>query len=131
MPWRARLQPSILLHRRAENVRSWDALSRFRTSDAVRTRRRWSCRMRGRTVLITVASSGLGYEAALKLARLGANVVMVARDAQRGETALAAVKAFARPASASLPLCDMASLAAVRALAKDVAAHHDRLDVLC
>lgn len=86
--------------------------------------------MHGRTVLITGASSGLGYEAALKLARLGANVVMVARDAQRGETALAAVKGVARPASVSLLLCDMASVAAVRALAKEVAAHHDRLDVL-
>jgi NAD(P)-dependent dehydrogenase (short-subunit alcohol dehydrogenase family) len=83
--------------------------------------------MQGRTVLITGASSGLGYEAALKLARLGANVVMVARDAQRGETALAAVQAVARPASVSLLRCDMASLAAVRALAKDVAAHNDRL----
>ena len=86
--------------------------------------------MQGRTVLITGASSGLGYEAALKLARLGANVVMVARDAQRGETALAAVKAVARPASVSLLRCDMASLAAVRALAKDVAARNDRLHVL-
>ena len=64
--------------------------------------------MRGRTVLITGASSGLGYETALKLARLGANVVMVARDAQRGETALAAVTGVARPASVSLLLCDMA-----------------------
>ena len=86
--------------------------------------------MHGRTVLITGASSGLGYEAALKLARAGANVVMVARDAQRGETALAAVKGVARPARVSLLLCDMASVAAVRALAKEVAAHHDRLDVL-
>jgi NADPH:quinone reductase-like Zn-dependent oxidoreductase len=47
--------------------------------------RRCECAMRGRTVLITGASSGLGYEAALKLARLGANVVMVARDARRGQ----------------------------------------------
>jgi NAD(P)-dependent dehydrogenase (short-subunit alcohol dehydrogenase family) len=81
-------------------------------------------------VLITGASSGLGYEAALKLARLGANVVMVARDARRGENALAAVKAVAGPASVSLLLCDMASLTAVRALAKGIAAHRDRLDVL-
>ena len=43
--------------------------------------------MRRRTVLITGASSGLGSEAAVKLARLGANVVMVARDAQPGEAA--------------------------------------------
>jgi NAD(P)-dependent dehydrogenase (short-subunit alcohol dehydrogenase family) len=86
--------------------------------------------MRGRTVLITGASSGLGYEAALKLARLGANVVMVARDARRGEAALAAVRDVAGPASASLLLCDMASLAAVRALAKEVETRHARVDVL-
>ena len=90
--------------------------------------------MRGRTVLITGASSGLGYEAALKLARLGANLVLVARDAQRGERARAAVEEIARgiagPGSVSLLLADMASLADVRALAKEVAARHDRLDVL-
>ena len=63
--------------------------------------------MRGRTVLITGASSGLGYEAALKLAGMGANVVMVARDARRGEIALAAVRGVARSASVSLLLCDM------------------------
>ena len=85
--------------------------------------------MRRRTVLITGASSGLGYEAALKLARLGANIMMVARDAQRRETDLAR-QGRRVPASVSLLLCDMASLAAVRALAKEVAAHHDRLDVL-
>jgi NAD(P)-dependent dehydrogenase (short-subunit alcohol dehydrogenase family) len=86
--------------------------------------------MRGRTVLITGASSGLGYEAALKLARLGANVVLVVRDARRGEAALATVRGVAGPASVSVLLCDMASLAGVRALAKDVEARHDRLDVL-
>jgi NAD(P)-dependent dehydrogenase (short-subunit alcohol dehydrogenase family) len=66
----------------------------------------------------------------MKLARLGANVVLVARDGQRGEAAMAAVKGVAGSASVSVRLCDMASLAAVRALAKDVAAHHDRLDLL-
>jgi retinol dehydrogenase 14 len=86
--------------------------------------------MRGRIALITGASSGLGFEAARKLARLGASVVMVARDGQRGEAAMAAVKDVAGSASVSLLLCDMASLAAVRALAKEVATHHDRLDVL-
>ena len=41
--------------------------------------------MQRRTVLITGASSGLGYEAALKLARLGANVVIMGeREIARG-----------------------------------------------
>lgn len=86
--------------------------------------------MQRRTVLITGASSGLGYEAALKLARLGANVVLVARDPRRGESALTAVKDVAGPNGASLLLCDMASLPAVRALTKEVVARHDRVDVL-
>jgi NAD(P)-dependent dehydrogenase (short-subunit alcohol dehydrogenase family) len=81
-------------------------------------------------VLITGASAGLGFEAASKLARLGANVVMVARDRQRGEAARAAVADVSRSASVSLLLCDLASLAAVRALAGAVAAQHTRLDVL-
>jgi NAD(P)-dependent dehydrogenase (short-subunit alcohol dehydrogenase family) len=84
----------------------------------------------GKTVLITGANSGIGFEASVAIARLGAEVVMVARDRGRGEAALAAVRARSGSSNVSLLLCDFASLTAVRALAVAFAARHDRLDVL-
>lgn len=84
----------------------------------------------GKTVLITGASSGIGLEAAVKLARLGAQVAMVARDPAKGEAALAEVKTRSASQAVSLLLCDFASQAAIRALASDYRARYERLDVL-
>ena len=44
--------------------------------------------MAGKTCLVTGASSGIGRATALGLARLGATVLLVARDRSRGEAAL-------------------------------------------
>jgi NAD(P)-dependent dehydrogenase (short-subunit alcohol dehydrogenase family) len=86
--------------------------------------------IRGKTVLITGASSGIGFHAALDLARLGARVAMVGRDPGRSEAALREVTTRTGSKDVSLFLCDFASQAAVRKLADDVRARHDRLDVL-
>jgi NAD(P)-dependent dehydrogenase (short-subunit alcohol dehydrogenase family) len=43
--------------------------------------------MHGKTILITGATSGIGLEAAVELARRGARVVMVGRDPGRTEAA--------------------------------------------
>ena len=47
----------------------------------------------GKTVLVTGASRGLGLEASVQLARRGARVVMVGRDARRTDAACADVAA--------------------------------------
>lgn len=86
--------------------------------------------MRGQTVLVTGASSGIGVEATLALARLGAHVVMVGRDPARTARAAADVAARARSTEVSHLLCDFSSQADVRRLAHDVLARHARLDVL-
>jgi len=83
-----------------------------------------------RTVLLTGASSGIGLEAAVKLARLGAQVVMVARDPAKGEAAVAAVRTRSASHAVSLLLCDFASQAAIRRLASDYRARFARLDIL-
>ncbi len=83
-----------------------------------------------RTVLLTGATSGIGLEAAVKLARLGAQVVMVARDPAKGETAVAAVRTRSASHAVSLLLCDFASQAAIRQLASDYRARYARLDIL-
>jgi NAD(P)-dependent dehydrogenase (short-subunit alcohol dehydrogenase family) len=86
--------------------------------------------VREKTILVTGASAGIGYEAAVELLRRGAKVVMVGRDAAR--TAAAAREAAARSGAAEPPflLCDFSSQAKVRGLAQAFLAQHSRLDVL-
>jgi NAD(P)-dependent dehydrogenase (short-subunit alcohol dehydrogenase family) len=86
--------------------------------------------VKGKTVLVTGASSGIGLEACVQLARMGADVVMVARDERKGETALGDVTMRSQSSRVSLMTCDLASLRAVSALAGRVQATLPRLDVL-
>ena len=71
----------------------------------------------GRRVLITGANSGIGYMAALKLARKGATLLLACRDRARGEAAMARLHSEAPGAPLELVLLDLASLASVREVA--------------
>jgi NAD(P)-dependent dehydrogenase (short-subunit alcohol dehydrogenase family) len=73
----------------------------------------------GKRVLITGANSGIGYYAALELARKGADVVLACRDERRGTEALAAIAADSPNAKAELALVDLASLSSIRAFAQE------------
>ena len=48
--------------------------------------------MTGKICIVTGANTGIGKETALGLAKLGASVVMVCRDRERGEAALCEIK---------------------------------------
>lgn len=86
--------------------------------------------MSGTTCLVTGATSGIGKETALRLALLGATVVIVARDAARGAAAGAEITGRAPLAQVEVMTADLSSLAQVRRLAGDVLGRHGRLDVL-
>lgn len=86
--------------------------------------------LRGKTYLVTGASSGLGQEAARVLAMRGARLLLPMRSRERGEAAVAHVRASAPQAEVELFDLDMDSLASVRRCAEAVAARHARLDGL-
>ena len=87
--------------------------------------------MSGRTVIVTGANAGIGKVTARELARMGARVIMVCRDAGRGAAAQEEVRAAAaEPDAVELLLVDMASQASIRAGAERFCARHERLDVL-
>jgi NAD(P)-dependent dehydrogenase (short-subunit alcohol dehydrogenase family) len=85
---------------------------------------------RGRTIVITGANTGIGFEAALVLARLGGHVVLACRNAQRAADARARIAAAAPGGEVSTLQLDLASLAAVRRAAERLRAEHPRVDVL-
>jgi len=86
--------------------------------------------MKGKTVLITGATGGIGLVTAVELARMGATVVMTARSREKGEAALAEVKRRAESNDVAVLYGDLASFADVRRIAKEFLASYDRLDVL-
>lgn len=86
--------------------------------------------LKGRTILVTGATGGIGLEACVQLASMGATLVMVGRDAGRTDRALEEVKRRSGSNDVSTLLCDFSSQAQVRALADAFRARHSRLDVL-
>jgi dehydrogenase/reductase SDR family member 12 len=87
-------------------------------------------RLDGRTCWITGGSSGLGLTAAIGLARLGAAVRIVVRDAARGAAAKARIEAATGAADVRVETCDISSLASVRALAARVEERDEPVHVL-
>lgn len=86
--------------------------------------------MQGKTVVITGASSGIGLETARGLAKLGARIVAVVRNRDRGEAAIANVQATVPGAQMELVLGDLYSLAEVRTAAAELLARCPQIDVL-
>jgi NAD(P)-dependent dehydrogenase (short-subunit alcohol dehydrogenase family) len=89
-----------------------------------------TAQMSGQTVLVTGATSGLGLEASVKLARMGAQLVLVARNRGRGEAAVADVQKRSGSRTVSVRYCDFGSFSQIRALAADVRMSHSTLRVL-
>ncbi len=83
--------------------------------------------MQGKRVLITGANGGIGKVTAMELAKLGAVVVVAARDSEKTRAAMQEIAAHGN--AEHLPV-DLASLDSVRALARAYLERHDRLDVL-
>ena len=86
--------------------------------------------MSGKICIVTGANSGIGKETALGLAQMGARVVMVCRNAEKGEAALEEICREVGSSQVDLLIADMSSQASVRALAEQIQREYPRLDVL-
>jgi len=84
----------------------------------------------GRVVVVTGATGGLGQAAAVRLASLGAEVLLVGRNAQRTEATRRVVAAAAQGRPVHTEIADLSDLTQVRALARRLADRLDRLDVV-
>ncbi|NHN61015.1 MULTISPECIES: oxidoreductase [Halorussus] len=91
--------------------------------------------MDDRTVVVTGANSGLGYEATRAFARRGAHVVMACRSEDRGEDAKRRIRTEdnggAHRGSLEVAHLDLADLSSVRSFVDGFRDAHDELHVLC
>jgi len=85
----------------------------------------------GKTALVTGANSGIGLETARVLAAHGAHVVLGCRSEPRAQAAMAVIRATQPQARLEFLPVDLSDLDSVRAAAAQLAARHERLDILC
>ncbi len=98
-----------------------------------RVRQHWhpmSASLRGRHAVVTGATSGLGAVTAMELARRGAAVTLVARDAFRGDMACAEILAETGNTDLRLEVADLQELDQVDALAERLRAAAEPVDIL-
>ncbi len=86
--------------------------------------------MAARTVVLTGPTSGLGRAAASAFARMGANLVLLGRDAGRLERTQTELLAETPGLNVTTVIVDMASLASVRAAAAEVLERVPQIDVI-
>ncbi|MBN1649194.1 MAG: SDR family oxidoreductase [Spirochaetales bacterium] len=86
--------------------------------------------MKGKTVIVTGANSGLGKATAAALAAQGATVIIACRSAERGEQARQEISEATGSGLVQLMQLDLADLESVRGFAGQFSSRHKRLDVL-
>src|SRR5262252_3454553 len=86
--------------------------------------------MRGKVVVITGGTSGIGAVAAVALARMGARIILIARDESRAGATLARLRDSAPGIAHCAHFADLLRLDEMRRVAAQIADHEPRIDVL-
>ncbi len=86
--------------------------------------------MAGKTVLITGATSGIGFEASVELARMGARLVMVGRNEAKTAPKAEEVRRRSGSNRVEFLVCDFSSQHQVRRLAETFCVRHASLHIL-
>lgn len=86
--------------------------------------------MKDKIVLITGATSGIGKETAVGLAKLGATIVFTTREIDRGRMARDEIISESKNDKVDFIHCDLASLDSIRSCCEEFKSKYERLDVL-
>ncbi|XP_045169147.2 retinol dehydrogenase 12-like [Mercenaria mercenaria] len=96
----------------------------------IRTRCPSRVLMLGKTVIVTGANCGIGYETALDLAGRKARVILACRDLSKAQSAATKISKITGNTEVLAKKLDLASLKSVREFCSDVNANEQKLDVL-
>jgi NAD(P)-dependent dehydrogenase (short-subunit alcohol dehydrogenase family) len=107
--------------------RVWDYWERTLDPDLFKDRT-LSAAVRGKVVLITGASSGIGKATAVKAADAGATVLLVARSVDKLEETKQEIEAGG--GIAHIHRCDLADIEDIERMAEEVLTYHGRVDIL-
>jgi len=97
------------------------------------SRRHWkplSAYLVGRRAVVTGATSGVGLAAAQALAAMGASVMLVARDQQKADAIVRAMRKETGNPNIQVEICDMSVMADVHHLADRLIAAGEPIDIL-
>ena len=86
--------------------------------------------MKGKTVVITGGTSGIGEVAAEALAQMGARIILVARNRSRADATLARLRRRGPGAAHSTYLADLTRLAEMKRVAAEIANREPPIDIL-
>jgi NAD(P)-dependent dehydrogenase (short-subunit alcohol dehydrogenase family) len=84
----------------------------------------------GKTVIVTGANTGIGYETALALYQKGAHVILACRDNQNAEHAITRIKQHNGKGSLEVGILDLSDLTSVERFSKTFMESHPQLHVL-
>jgi short-subunit dehydrogenase len=108
-------------------ARIWDYWERNLDPDLFKDRS-LSGAVRGKVVLITGASSGIGKSTAVKVADAGATVLLVARTVEKLEDTRDEI--IAAGGTAHIHRCDLADIEDIERMAEEVLGYHGHVDIL-
>jgi NAD(P)-dependent dehydrogenase (short-subunit alcohol dehydrogenase family) len=86
--------------------------------------------MKSKIVLITGGAGGIGFEAAVSLARMGASIVISVRNELKGQSSVKKIVELSSNNKVSYLVADLSTILGVRKLAQDFLNQYNRLDVL-
>ena len=86
--------------------------------------------MRGKTCVVTGATSGIGEVAARELARAGASLAILCRSRTKGEALRSRIKSETGSSEVALFLADLESQQQIHEVAGEILARYPRIDVL-
>ena len=92
-------------------------------------RKRMADQIKGKRVLVTGATDGIGRQTVLELAKMGAKILVHGRNPKKGRSVLSEIRERTGT-EPDLLQADFASLSEVRTLAEEIQENYDRLDVL-
>jgi NAD(P)-dependent dehydrogenase (short-subunit alcohol dehydrogenase family) len=84
----------------------------------------------GKTVIVTGANTGVGFETALAFYEKGAQVILAGRDLNKVEDAIARIRKLKGNGSLEAGIIDLASLKSVKQFAESFIINHKQLNLL-